>query len=71
MATKRDGCPCYEKAAPDEPLFVLRAQDVLASRVVEFWADEAEKIHVNPKKIEEARDCARAMSEWPTSKTPD
>lgn len=30
---------CLNKAALNEPLFVLRAQDVLAPRVVEFWAN--------------------------------
>ena len=71
MATKKEGCPCYESAADDEPIFTLRAQDVLSARVVEFWAAEAERLHVNPDKVREARECARMMKEWPNSRTPD
>jgi hypothetical protein len=37
MATKAQGNDCYEKAAPGEPVFTLRAQDVLADLAVEFW----------------------------------
>lgn len=38
MATKREGVPCYDKAAEDEPLFVLRGQDQFAAETVEYWA---------------------------------
>jgi hypothetical protein len=37
MATKAQGNDSYDKAAPDEPVFTLRAQDVLADLAVEFW----------------------------------
>lgn len=37
MATKAQGNDCYDKAAPDEPVFTLRAQDVTADLAVEFW----------------------------------
>lgn len=70
MATKRH-CPCWDKAADDEPLFVLRAQDCLAPMVVEFWAELAAKLRCEPTKILEAYRCAQAMREWPTRKVPD
>ena len=40
MATKNNPgqYDCYEKAHPDEPLFVLRANDVLAPYLVRIWA---------------------------------
>ncbi len=41
MATKEQGDSCYEKAAPDEPIFVLRAQDFLAPEIVREWAYRA------------------------------
>jgi hypothetical protein len=37
MATKAQGNDCYEKARMEEPVFTLRAQDVLADLAVEFW----------------------------------
>lgn len=40
MATKNNpgAFDCYADAAPDEPIFVLRANDELASHLVELWA---------------------------------
>jgi len=56
---------------PGEPVFVLRAQDRLAPDVVDTWADRAEIADVRSGKVAEARDCARDMRAWPTTKTPD
>ncbi|MDZ4344116.1 MAG: hypothetical protein U1E51_16980 [Candidatus Binatia bacterium] len=80
MATKKDGVPCYDKAAPDEPLFVLRGQDELAEEVVEYWAHLAsggQPAHyvtmqgrITPK-AQEALNCAEAMRAWPVKKFPD
>lgn len=40
MATKNDPgkFDCYAAAAPDEPIFVLRADDELAPILVRLWA---------------------------------
>lgn len=38
MATKTND-PCRDKAADDEPIFTLRAQDLTADLFVELWAD--------------------------------
>lgn len=57
---------------PDEPVFVLRAQDVLAHETVEFWASQAEATgEVRSGKIAGARDCAAEMAAWPIKKLPD
>lgn len=43
MATKAQGVKCYNKAGPNEELFVLRGQDELAPEVVRYWAWLASK----------------------------
>ena len=55
---------CYAKAHPDEPLFVLRANDPLAPALVGIWATLAEQQGVDPVKVAEAKNCANAMAEW-------
>lgn len=47
-----------------EPTFTLRAQDALAPMVIGYWALKAEAHGVNPEKVEEARNIARAMQSW-------
>jgi hypothetical protein len=62
------------KVKEDEPLFVLRARDELAPRVVRFWADVAAIREVDPNKIMEARSVANLMEKWTEkngSKLPD
>lgn len=74
MATKTDGIPCYDKAANDEPLFVLRAQDMLAPEIVREWAYRAQVSGTPIEKVEEARRAADAMEDWQianSKKVPD
>lgn len=71
MATKREGVPCYDKADPDEPLFVIRAQDNLSSVIVRHWARLAEMDGVPDDKVKEARHCADLMEQWPIHKNAD
>lgn len=72
MATKEQGIKCYDNAAPDEPLFVLRATDPFAPVLVRRWANLAEMSEVVPQeKILDARKCADAMERWPIRKYPD
>ena len=75
MATKTQGCSCYDKAAPDEPIFVLRAKDVLAPEVIQVWAHLAEERGVKKEKVAEARLVAIDMAQWAKmhggSKVPD
>lgn len=78
MATKKEtleqaarGEGCLGKAADDEPVFVLRAQDVLAAGRVDDWADHAELQGSPPEKVAEARQLAEKMRAWPSRKLPD
>lgn len=52
---------CYDKAEPDEPMFVLLARDPLAPILVQLWADLSEG---NLSKVFEARQCAVSMKDW-------
>ncbi len=55
----------------DEPVFVLRAQDILAPIAVRFYADLVEGATGNWKKTEEIIEFADSMTNWPTRKLPD
>lgn len=58
---------CINKAAADEPVFVLRAKDPNAAGAVEYWADNAEKSGLHePWKVVEARALAQQMRDWRT-----
>lgn len=58
---------CLNKAAEDEPVFVLRAKDPIAPAAVEEWARQAQQTgRHEPAKIEEARALAQQMREWRT-----
>jgi hypothetical protein len=65
------GKGCLGKAADDEPVFILRAQDALAADAVDHWANHAQLLGVHPDKVREARELADAMREWPNQKNPD
>lgn len=62
---------CMAKAADDEPVFVLRAQDVLAPRLVRLWADLLETHTGITPKTAEAYRLAAEMEKWPGRKMPD
>lgn len=76
MSTKREvlemaarGEGCLGKAADDEPVFVLRAQDLLSIRLVYRWADELEDYAISnklpiPDKVKQARLDAETIVEW-------
>ena len=67
MMIKRDevatSTSCLNKATDDEPVFVLRAKDICAARVVEYWAQVATGIH-EADRTAEALDLAEAMCKW-------
>ena len=74
MATKSKGVSCYDKAGDDEPLFVIRAQDILGPETVMNWAHAALSAGVSIEKVAEAREVAREMEEWQlnhSKKVPD
>lgn len=68
MATKHTDT-CLQKAGDDEPIFVLRAQDITAPETIMYW------LHLNPrlpdKKRKEAMELAQAMRDWPRRKVAD
>ena len=53
-----------------EPLFVLRAQDLLAADVVLIWASLAASRGTPPEKIDEARQLAFRMKQWSVKQVP-
>lgn len=55
---------------PDEPLFVLRARDITASQVVDFWCCLALDRGVPREKRDEAAALAAMMRDWPTKQIP-
>lgn len=67
MGTKRQpgAWDCYDRAHPDEPIFTLRANDPLASAIVDAWAGlYALRVNHDPDKVDEARACAESMRRW-------
>lgn len=62
---------CLAKVKPEEPIFVLRAQDFIAPKLVRAWAIQAKAVGCPLEKVQEALDCADSMDKWPTRKWPD
>lgn len=60
-----------EKMDEAEPYFVLRGQDAFSAHLVSLWADLAESAGTNGSKVQNARQCARAMRNWVSKKIPD
>jgi len=55
---------CLAKAAGDEPLFILRAKDMLAPGVVRVWVHYARASGVPEEKLNEALELAERMERW-------
>jgi hypothetical protein len=73
MATKHTDA-CLKKVADDEPIFVLRANDVLAPALVRSWSARARIRGTPAAKCNEADALALAMDKWQAergSKIPD
>jgi hypothetical protein len=71
MATKREeldalaaGTGVLAKAADDEPIFILRAQDILAPAIVAEWATRAGFAGTPEAKVNEAVALAEKMAAW-------
>ena len=62
---------CLDKVKPNEPIFVLRAQDKLAPRLVRLWAEMAADVECEHTKVAEAFTTADSMEQWPDRKFPD
>lgn len=62
------------KVPADEPVFLIRAQDMNAAATVEFWASRAEGYGAKPDIVAAARAQAQAIRNWQDDhaiKTPD
>lgn len=63
---------CLNKADPEEPLFILRAQDMRAPGIIRVWAVEFAGRHgYDHPKYQEAIALAEAMEAWPHRKPSD
>lgn len=74
MTTKQkelEGHGILSKAQDDEPLFILRAQDVTAAATIEYWIKNARSYGVNMEKLAEAERIVVEMRQWPNRKVPD
>ena len=58
------GCSSLRRAARDEPVFILRVQDILAPRVVVRWAHLAEQAGTAQDKVRGALKVAKQMADW-------
>lgn len=55
----------WNRAAEDEPLFVIRAKDKLSASMVRLWAEAAAMTGAHePEKIQQARTLAEHMETW-------
>ncbi len=54
---------CLNRADDDEPLFVLRAKDVIAPTIVRLWAATADGVHERERRME-AIALAQHMEDW-------
>ncbi|HVK55886.1 MAG TPA: hypothetical protein VM532_12765 [Burkholderiales bacterium] len=78
MATKHTSTS-LKKAGDDEPIFVLRAQDIMAPTLIRQWAEQLKtqkQINRVPtaewiEKYDGALRTAAAMDEWKKRKLPD
>lgn len=59
----RNPTSCLNKAAPDEPVFVLRGKDIIAAATVRHWATMAAGTH-EASKVTEATSLANQMEDW-------
>lgn len=61
---------CLNKAADDEMLFVLRAQDITAPKVILNWIEQ--NFHTcSEEKLREAFECAIEMKKFKRTKVAD
>lgn len=63
--------PTFFNAKFHEPLFVLRATDKLARKVIQRWIDLAQKAGVNDEKVTSALWLHASMRKWDGRKVPD
>jgi hypothetical protein len=62
--TKKTGVPCYDKAADDEPIFVLRGVDPATPGTIRCWAALAREAGHRDEKVHGAIDHAAEIEAW-------
>lgn len=55
----------------DEPVFLIRGQDIVGGAAVRAWADMAERVGASPDAVSSAREHATKMEAWPKKKVAD
>ena len=55
----------------DEPVFLLRAQDMIAADVVRYWCELQTRVGGNPQMVRIAKDHAAKMDLWDKKKVAD
>lgn len=60
---------CLNKAGPDEPIFVLRANDPLYAATIRLWAAMAADVH-EPQKVSDALHAAALGEKWSEDRLP-
>lgn len=55
----------------NEPVFLIRAQDIAGAATVRAWAELATAYGASREIVRAARDIADAMDQWPKKKVPD
>jgi hypothetical protein len=55
----------------DEPVFLIRAQDIVSGDAVRAWANLHDQAGGDPKLSRLAREHARLMDSWPKKKVAD
>ena len=70
MGTKAQGDTCWESVHPDEPVFVLRAQDVSAPLSILNWIRDNFET-ASDAKLSEAFNHALLMRKWPGRRVAD
>lgn len=55
----------------DEPVFLIRAQDMVGASTVYDWAKNAEDAGASPEIVKMAREHAAKMARWRKKKLPD
>lgn len=64
--------PTLMKLKPGEPIFVLRAQDKIAGRTIQYWSNQARSVGSPRHKIDDAFDKWKKFTHWEGSqKVPD
>lgn len=60
---------CLNKAAPDEPLFILRANDPIAAQTIRHWVTMSQEHH-EPAKLMLALMTADEFEKWRQQRYP-